>query len=114
MIEVGEYIRDKEGNIDKIINTLSLFKDVYLYLGKEGYQYSENTISKHSPNLIELIEEGDCVNGYKVIFIDGDEVHIDASEKYGSIPIKENEIKTIVTHEQFKSIEYRVETEEKK
>lgn len=44
MIEVGEYIRDKEGNITKIINTLSLFKDVELYLGEDSYHYSDNAI----------------------------------------------------------------------
>ena len=56
MIEVGEYIRDKEGNITKIINTLSLFKDVELYLGEDSYQYSDNAIKKHSKNIIDLIE----------------------------------------------------------
>lgn len=56
MIEVGEYVRDKEGNITKIINTLLLFKDVELYLGEDGYQYSDNTIKNHSKNIIDLLE----------------------------------------------------------
>ena len=60
-IEVGEYVRDKEGNITKIINTLSLFKDVKLYLGEDGYQYSDNSIVKHSKNIFELLENEDIV-----------------------------------------------------
>ena len=53
-IEVGDYIKDKEGNITRIIGILPLFKDVNLYLGEDGYQYSENAISKHSKNIIDL------------------------------------------------------------
>ena len=56
-IKVGDWIRDREGNITKIIQTLSLFKDVELYLGEDGYQYSDNAIVKHSSNLIDIIEE---------------------------------------------------------
>lgn len=56
-IKVGNWIRDREGHITKIIQTLSLFKDVELYLGEDGYQYSDNAIVKHSTNLIDIIEE---------------------------------------------------------
>ena len=55
-IEVGEWIRDNEGNITKVLNILSLFKDVYLYLGEDGYQYSDNAIYNHSKNIVDLIE----------------------------------------------------------
>lgn len=47
-IQVGEFIKDKENNITKVIGILKLFKDVYLYLGEDGYQYSDNAIVKHS------------------------------------------------------------------
>lgn len=56
-IKVGDWIRDREGHITKIIQTLLLFKDVELYLGEDGYQYSDNAIVKHSSNLIDIIEE---------------------------------------------------------
>ena len=56
-IKAGEYIRDKEGNITKVIGVLGLFKDVYLYLGEDGYQYSENCIVKHSKNKKDLLED---------------------------------------------------------
>lgn len=110
MIEVGEYVRDNEGNIDKIINTLSLFKDVYLYLGEEGYQYSENAISKHSKNIIDLIDYGDYVNGEKIGQIEngflwyGWSAEIDDYSTF----FKEKDIETVVTKEQFASMEYKV------
>ena len=66
-IKVGNWIRDREGHITKIIQTLSLFKDVELYLGEDGYQYSDNVIVKHSTNLIDLIEVGDMVHTKDVL-----------------------------------------------
>ena len=112
-IEVGEYIRDKEGNITKIINILSLFKDVYLYLGEDGYQYSENAIIKHSKNIIDLIEVGDYVNGKRVIYVasienkdDEEELCVFVEETQDCIEAKD--IKSIVTKEQFENLEYKV------
>lgn len=66
----------------------------------------EKCIIKSSPNIIDLIEVGDYVNGNKVdakgnkyvIFYDGD----------GDIEVFENDIKSIVTKEQFKEMEYRL------
>lgn len=69
-IKVGDWIRDREGHITKIIQTLSLFKDVELYLGEDGYQYSDNAIVKHSPNLIDIIEERRCID-YRIRKIRG-------------------------------------------
>ena len=111
MIEVGEYIRDKEGNITKIINTLSLFKDVELYLGEDGYQYSDNTIIKHSKNIIDLIEVGDYVNGQLVRDIVDDYTLIvpDKDGYYEEITI--DEIKTILTKELFEANCYKVKEE---
>ena len=111
-IEVGEWIRDKEGNITKVLNILSLFKDVYLYLGEDGYQYSDNAIYNHSKNIIDLIEVGDYVNGEKVIrlfnptFLSMGELPYLITEKN---KFEEYEIKSIVTWEMMKSVEYRVE-----
>lgn len=60
-IMIKEYIRDREGNITKIQSILNLFKDVKLYLGKDGYQYPSNAIIKHSKNLKDLIEVKDVI-----------------------------------------------------
>jgi len=109
-IEVGEYVRDNEGDIDKIINTLSLFKDVYLYLGEEGYQYSENAISKHSKNIIDLIEVGDIVHTKDVLNEDYyymfDEEMVQATKETIEEGIK---LVDILTHEQYSKKCYRLE-----
>ena len=65
-------------------------------------------ILKHSKNIIDLIEEGDYVNGYRV-----DEVRISSFNSMlfcndYHIEIQEYQIKSIVTKEQFKSVEYEV------
>ena len=115
-IKVGDWIRDKEGHITKIIQTLSLFKDVYLYLGEDGYQYSDNAIVKHSSNLIDLIQCGDYVNGYKVIsvldgFADGT-VEIELSNHTRIYRHHIEDIEEVVTKEMMESISYKVKQEE--
>ena len=111
-IKVGDWIRDREGHITKIIQTLSLFKDVYLYLGEDGYQYSDNAIVKHSSNLIDLIQCGDYVNGQEVTEIKEWNSSKDGYFRYAVTChyeiIRADEIKTIVTKEQFESISYKV------
>ena len=106
-IEVGDYIRDKEGNITKIQNLLNLDREVYLYLGEDGYQYSDNAIKSHSKNIIDLVEVGDYVNGKYVKEI---KQYKDGKSIIALIGIiDEKDIKSIVTHEQFESIECKVE-----
>lgn len=71
---------------------------------------------KHSPNIIDLIEVGDYVNGYKIIIDEGmllpDCKHaFTVFERDGTSFMKiwgEKDIKSIVTHEQFNSIKYEV------
>lgn len=72
-IEVGEYIRTKDGIIDKVIieydgkcnNPNCSEKHISC---KYNY-YNEKEIVKHSKQLINLIEVGDIVNDYKVLAI---------------------------------------------
>ena len=90
-------------------------------LESDEYELIKTTeILKHSKNIIDLIEVGDYVNGYKVVetFIDNkkkDELWLGVvvSSKMIKEPLQEyfnNEmIKSIVTHEQFETIEYKVE-----
>lgn len=124
-IKVGEYVRTKKYGIKKIehlaVNpnvTVNKYR-YYLGLDKDGdrcYGVLKTTdIIKHSSNIIDLIQEGDIIE-YKsdsfddifkeevwktkenniVYTIDGTEVNI-------------NSIKSIVTKEMMKSIEYRVD-----
>lgn len=115
-MKVGDYVRTKYG-IRKIIQidneTTSKIRCYVLdkfynecKICSSNYIYDEDVI-KSSPNIIDLIEEGDYVNGEKVVdkydyllaFGDGQD---------GNWYIGDDEIKSIVTKEQFESIKYEV------
>lgn len=92
-IEIGEYVRTKKGKIFK-------YGKGRAYLGKD------NEIIKHSKNIIDLIEVGDYVNGKYVKEINQ---YKDGKSIIALIGIiDEQDIKSIVTKKQFKSVEYEV------
>ena len=118
-IKVGEYVRlDRNQGINKIVD---IEDDVY-YLDTEIWdEWGETTwsiykekldkeITKHSPNIIDLIECGDYVNGHLVIAVDRERLEVSIENcAYGSDyeDINGNiDIKSIVTKEQFNSIKY--------
>jgi hypothetical protein len=75
----------------------------------------KNDIIKSSPQIIDLIEVGDYVNGKKVIDVYSDYI-FDYSEEFRVIRFSETDIlhnskhiETIVTHEQMEAMQYRVE-----
>lgn len=122
MIEIGEFVRTSNNGI-KRIDTIFKNKTVNKYgyeIGSEWdgklYSYIKTTdILKHSKNLIDLIEVGDYVNGYKVIELirlNCEEISIcvfkDREYMHCEI-LKENNIKTILTHEMYKRNCYEVE-----
>lgn len=118
-IEVGEWIRSKDGFIGKVqkINYDNMEKSNYYICEKDNVMasnYLEN-IAKHSKQLIDLIEVGDFVNGYKVISVDYDvmddtiectELDLNSNYQYNFISIRQ--IKTILTKEQFEANCYKV------
>lgn len=110
-IEVGEYVRTKTGKLDKVINN-----NYYMtqYIGCEKGLVAKANIVKHSKNIIDLIEVGDYVNGYKIDEITdwGVLVHkANGINKSGfSIPVAQyrEDIETILTHEQYEQNCYKV------
>lgn len=104
-IKVGEYIRTKDGCI---------FKATEYWLG-ECYSDRVN-IKKHSPNIINLIEEGDYVNGEQVVGKDNNCILLltDKGQTFLRNIFESKYIKSIVTHQQFKSIEYTIHEREEK
>lgn len=85
-------------------------------------KYNEDVLKKDiikaSYSIIDLIEVGDYVNGYKVLeIVKGFKVIVDNLElntRDGNYYLKRftnNEIKSIVTKEVFKANEYRMETD---
>lgn len=113
-IKIGEYVRNEDGYIEKISSfdkLTNIYKDEEGILRKWegedvfGNEYS-TIILKHSPNIIDLIEVGDYVNGLKVDKKYEDRVVINTRDKI--IVWFEYQIKSIVTKEQFENIKYKI------
>lgn len=101
-MKVGDYVRTNYGSIVKIEAI-----DEEVTLSDKGYIDKEN-ITKSSPNIIDLIEVGDYVNGGQIedIIFENSNATLLLTNGTGLIPIED--IKTIVTREQFESMEYRI------
>lgn len=106
MIEVNEYVRTKDGIIDKAIieyngkcnNSNCSEKHISC---KYNY-YNEKDIVKHSKQLIDLIEVGDYVNGE--LITDKWDTRISSIRSNFS----EEDIKTILTKEIYMANCYKV------
>lgn len=106
-IKVGEYIRVKEpyGEIYKVIGR---DKEEILLVDTSGNnRVPTGYVKKHSPNIIDLIEVGDYVNGYKVraTYLEGERPYI-KFERLNHIRLYEKDIESVATKEQFNSIKY--------
>jgi hypothetical protein len=104
-MKVGDYVRTNEFGIQKVKwfdNEEPILENGFTALQSSGY--------KSSPNIIDLIEVGDYVNGKLVEDIFDKTNYADKSIKLkGSGDYWYNEhIKSIVTKEQFESMEYKV------
>ena len=101
-LRVNDYVRTNKGTIDKLTKENIMTYEVAL-MG-----FGEKPI-KSSPNIIDLIEVGDYVNGYLVIEkdINNELRYIDLKDRNMKY-VKYLDIKSIVTKEQFKNIEYEV------
>ena len=122
-IEVGECVRiDKSsrflgiGKVIRIVgNTiyLKMYIDLPISFSKE-----EIKECKHSKNIIELIEEGDYVNGNKILDINEINnknkkvftIFKNGKSEFANIWGNED-IKSIVTKEQFNSVKYVIPEE---
>lgn len=142
-IEVGEYVRTKDGLIEKIKELIPHYtkgkregqevEENYLLMGEEQCKFIESIdyrippcypsdeewekikkhIVKHSKQLIDLIEEGDYVNGYRVVNEiwgeDDNNLYLEIEGGFNKAKyISEKDIKTILTREQFEVNCYKV------
>lgn len=126
VVSVGDYVRTIKGDICKVLDVRkqSKFKSSggYWCVSPERY-FLDNTkihsiskpyIKKHSKNIIDLIEEGDYINGLLITAI-YDEYKEDEYIKFETNyegkyrGYTDGDIKSIVTKEQFSQIEYKVE-----
>lgn len=108
-IGIGEWIRLKDGRIRK-------FKQ---YLENELVQLTRpyniekiTDIVKHSKNIIDLIQVGDYVNRKLISNVDKvnnkNFIEWKDGEMYSTEIKNDNFIKSIVTKQQFESIEYKI------
>lgn len=135
-MEVGEYVRTKDGIVAKIVDVkenpygektifeldrkINIFNlemsDIYFAYNPMAEETTnkidthfgdDKIIIKSSPNIIDLIEVGDYVNGGQVREIEKDYIRISGGSYIWQF-LKKEEIKSIATKEQFKNIEYEV------
>lgn len=128
IIRIGEYVRLRGQGINKIID-IKEYGDLILdndITDKDGDQCclistqdADKEILNHSLYLKELIEEGDYVNGQRVLCLkkNNDDCRDDIGTSYiDGIDIylgyDEADIKTILTHEQYERNCYEVKEEE--
>ena len=107
-LETGMYVRDIHGQIDKIIG----FKGSLIEFEKDlivGYLDS-NDFTRASFDILDLIEKGDYINGVWVNEIsNGKPIHEDYNDPFYSFGWENEDIKSIVTKEQFKRAEYKLD-----
>lgn len=124
-IEVGDYIRTIDGRIGTIKHKITVLENdkfarneyrtsfnVFYYTDKQMQECGW----KIKNNIVDLIEVGDYVNGYKVIDKDLKNEMIcllmpfneENQSKYNIVWNTKYFIKSIVTKEQFANIEYKV------
>lgn len=127
-LEVGKWCRTEKGTIFKIIGgNVDMWEiDIdYSYLSEcenedyNSYAYNKNNILfedlvvKASYNIADILEVGDYVNSYKIGYIDDckgamREFYYDYENPNEDVGHWEEEIKSIVTKEQFENMEYRI------
>lgn len=106
-IEVGEYVRTKNGLID-------IYKEDdgnCMFAGCKKRTYWKLDIVNHSKNIIDLIEVGDYVNGVKVancgkgVFV---RRIVQLENNYVITNVDDCKVRSIVTKEMFLNAEYKV------
>ena len=119
-MNVGDYVRLNNSVYDiVVINRIAEIYEDTILTENDGsmYQgeYAKEEIIKSSPNIIDLIEVGDYVNGERV-FGFGKFIYDDDTEEICSLTLETTisclpeDIKSIVTKEMFANAEYRVES----
>lgn len=123
-LRIGMYVETKLHYIRKIIKVIENYEEFDVYEVDKEFRESENyesteilypdEVVKSSDNLIDLIEVGDYVNGFKVASVDKGKysVFIEEPKDYVWQCLWNEDIKSIVTKEQFESISYKIKEKE--
>lgn len=115
-LKPNDYFKTNTGEIYKSMNVSPISNGKIYYANGEYCWVNESAVINFSPNIIDLIEVGDYVNGSKVmniveedgtkyLVLDRDEVYYDSCLE----PSSDKDIKSIVTKEMFESMQYKVD-----
>ena len=102
-LKPNDYVKLNTGEITRSINVSPIKGNKIYYANGDDCWFDVMAVRNFSPNIIDLIEVGDHVNGYKVEDLDN-LGYID----FGGDEIKYDDIKSIVTKEQFERCEYKI------
>jgi hypothetical protein len=109
-LEVREnmYCRTRGGAIGKIVSLEDVDEREYKL---NGFYIGKDAIKKASYSIIDILEVGDYVNGYKIGHIDDckgamREFYYDYENPNEDVGNYEEEIKSVITHEQIEQMEY--------
>ena len=116
-IEIGDYVRTKSGEIGIFVEYRDDKFFCKIKIKNTYYTPPISTITKHSKNIIDLIEVGDFVNGREVKHIAMFEgfpnypklIFVDEKRLIPDDTCENDEIKTILTKEQYSQNCYTVE-----
>lgn len=120
-LEVGQFVRTKDGIIDKVIIDYNGHcanpNCEYKHISCAKNYYDEDKIVKASYNIIDILEVGDYVNCMEVTRISGtrydkNDLHCycehNGNENWQQVMIPVKNIKSIVTKEQFEEMSYKI------
>ena len=112
-MKVGDYVRTKYG-ISKCIKVIPIRENSFMYeFDREVYEdvmyltSSELEKYKTTLDIKDLIEVGDYINGERVTDVTNAYIEVCYGRDSTDF-IKEQDIKSIVTKEQFEAMEYKV------
>ena len=113
-LEPNMYVRTKWGYICKIIN-INDFREPNMKYGVEANYLKDvmfigdDDVVKASYSIIDILEKGDYINGLQVNkIVDGKPIHEDYNDPFYSFGWENDDIKTVITHEQMEQMAYKV------
>lgn len=107
------YVRTKDGYIsqykyyDYNIGEGLIGKMLCIPLSNGTFANIEN-IKKFNYNIIYILEKGDYVNGHRIEEIDFENEEIFTDSEYYCGIVEFNNVNSIITHEQFEQMAYKV------
>lgn len=115
-IEKGEFVRivqARRSMISKVYDvkvgeTELIYKKYFCIVEGIEEWFTSEDIVKHSSNILDVLEKGDYVNGYKVVHITGYYVQVESNHNY-DLCFEEDEIEDILTHEMYEKKCFRME-----